>query len=278
MRAINTVNTQKEQLKHGSFKFGNGPDVMLIVGSCRFIPYLNYLEWLQAGNKFTIHFIDPCNFNWDAKGNRVDCQAVINELETSEWFLGLLKSSKIYIHELYSSYGVFNSFRINPKNIYQFGLQPELDVMVPNFHDIFILFQDFARCFDGSKELFRHDISTIGRLSQKVQENTAGIALGNLETFYRTCEMSDIPEFGDEFRKNWQFHRFFWNNNHVTNRFTKAVFRLLNDKFLKLETTDDFWQKVDREDMYANPHTPITRYDVESYELRWNEPVTDLKL
>src|SRR4029077_13131091 len=99
---ITTIETKDEQLRNGYFQRGTGPTEILILGSCRTLPYLSYLiRWNESGgnNQFTIRRIDPCD--WTVSG--VD----INSLETDERILSVLRSTRIFIHEHLESYGMF---------------------------------------------------------------------------------------------------------------------------------------------------------------------------
>ena len=44
---------------------------------------------------------------------------------------------------------------------------------------------------------------------------------------------------------------------------------MLNDKFLNLETDGGFWNAVEQEDLFKDPHTPVTQEDVDGYRLEW---------
>lgn len=140
---IGTVAIKEQQLKHGAFKTGTGKEITLILGSCRSVPYLNYLVQCNKNDRFTIYFIDPFNWNWDENNNRVDYEEVLLRLETNKELLDVIGSVKIFIHEYYSNAGMFNVFK-DKKNIYEFGMNPDIDITIPNFNDVFILFRDIV--------------------------------------------------------------------------------------------------------------------------------------
>ena len=144
---INTVNIKQKQFE--VFRTGHpaSKEVVLIIGSCRSVPYLNYFDQYNKtiSNRFLIYFIDPFNYNWDRNENRVDAESVILGLESDANILSIIASTKIFIHEYYGNFGMFNTFKDAEKNIYKFGMNPELDITVPNFHDVFIMFNDIAK-------------------------------------------------------------------------------------------------------------------------------------
>lgn len=235
---INTVDTKAEQLRNGCFEIGNGPEKILIIGSCRSVPYVEYLKQANSG-RFTIRYIDPFNWHWDCLENFIDFEAKINSLETDPRILEILSSTTIYIHEFYDSFGMFNSSRSNPKNIYQFGLNPQLDICIPNFNDVMIL--------GKSKE-----------------EGEAA-----LEKFYGICRQTSFPEMEEYFRLHWRTTRLFWTHNHVSRHFTLFIFRLLNEKFLHLKLSDDFWNGIVSLDLLGNTPGEVTQQDRFNHKLEW---------
>lgn len=275
---INTINTKAEQLEKGCFTVGAGPEVLLLMGSCRTVPYLNYFDYLQFNNRFTVKFIDPFNWHWDHGGNPVDYESKINSLETDSAVLGVIKSAKWFVHEHYENYGMFNTDKSGSKNIYQFGMAPEHDICIPNFRDKFILFQDIVT-FDGEiRTAAAADYNATGRLSDNLQQLMKSKGLSAIEKFMGICKLTSLPEMGAVFSASWRQLRYFHTMNHISNNFTNAIFRLLNGRFLKLEAPDSFWERILAEDMYCTPHTPMTGYDVMNYGLEWQEPIAELKL
>lgn len=237
---IGTIHTKRQQLEKGYFRVGDGPEKMLIIGSCRAVPYLNYLDiWNKRHGRFTISFIDPCNFHWDLNDNRVDYEAAINAKESDPAMLELLTSTKIYVHEYYANYGMFNSSTDSPKNIYQFGLKPEMNICICNFNDY----------------------HTLGQPKE--------VGLANLEKFYENCRRSSFPEMEDYFKANWQTKRFFWSGSHVSKEFTLFIFKLMDEKFLHLGYDAWFREEIPKHDLYANTPMAVTQQDRENYGITW---------
>lgn len=270
---INTVNTKREQLSFGYFKIGSGSEVIFFLGSCRSVPYLNYFnDWnVQNGNRFTIAFIDPYNFNYDLSDNRVNLEANINSLETNQNILDLFKRTKYFVHEHYVNFGMFNVDKNSPKNIFQFGMNPEYNISIPAFNDCFILIRDIVSFDLEIKREAIADYNVTGKLSEYTLSKINIIKNKNLDRFYNNCSKTDFPEFAEIFSTNYKSQRFFWNSNHVGKAFTKCIFRLLNEKFLHLDLSN---YRISEVDMYENPRTSLCEYD-ENY--KWNEPVTKLK-
>ena len=272
---INTVQTQREQLRNGLFRTGSGPKVILLLGSCRTLSYLNYLhDWNQrSGNQLTIYRIDPTDWHWNESGDVVDFEAKIKACESDQRILDVLKSAEIYVHEYYGWYGMFNSSKDWAKNIYQFGLDPKIDVCLPNFHDRFVLFNDQVQ-FD---QALRDNIKASG-MTPDLERQIVVRGLAALDKFYGICALSNFPEMADHFKEWWTKKRFFWTGNHVSRHFTLYLFRELNEKYLLLPFDDAYWQSIDSLDIFARPCTAVTQHDVDGYGLSWPDPIEPLKV
>lgn len=260
-------------------------EVILILGSCRAVPYLNYLDHYNQthGNRFKIFCIDPINMQVDMAGNALDTKALLTALEADKHFLDILKSVTIFIHEGLSSFGILNTVRepcsksmgssracelgtkacevyhSEEKNIYGHGMAPEIDINVPNFHDCIILVNDFA-------QLYPTAFATMLQIENYIlyEGNT------HIARFCSICEKSSFPEFGPWFRENYLKVRLFHSFNHVSAAFTREIFRLANEKFLHLDLDDAFWQHPDvTHDMYANVSTKLTDLDRKWRTYEW---------
>lgn len=277
---INTYNVKQAQLKHGSFKVGSGKEIILLIGSCRSVMYLNYLDkWnKENGNRFTIHMIDPFNFCFHPVTDEIiDLEEKLLTLENNEYLLNLFKSTDWLIHEYYEHYGMFNMNKGKEKNIFQFGLNPKLEVCIPNFNNLFILFNDQLTFDEELKSLAKQDLAETGSLSKDLQIAMKLKGMDAIEKFYEVCRLSSLPEMEEYFKKQHKTTRFFWSYNHVSKYFNIACFWMMNKKFLNLELTEKFMTDITNwPDMFATPSTGLTQYDVDNYGFNWNEPLKDL--
>lgn len=270
----NTVNTKIEQLKNGYFKTGTGNELVLIIGSCRSVPYINYFHENNKNNRFTICFIDPFNWNFDVNDNRIDMQEKITSLEVDENILSMLRSAAIFVHEFYSNFGMFNCDKTSEKNIYQFGLNPEIDICIPNFNDLFILFKDIITFDSDMRRLAAQDFNVLGKLSEQTEHAILEVGMNNIAKFKKVCELSDLPDMWKAFYAVWTRHRLFWSYNHVSKDFTLIIFDLINQQYFNGSLTVD----KKHADMFANNFTCPTQYDVKHYGITWNEPIKKLEL
>ena len=270
---INTINTKEQQLRNTYFSVGTGAEVILVMGSCRSVQYMNYFnDYNEAnGNRFTINFIDPFNWHWNETDERVDYEQILLNLEKDERLLSMLKTVKVFIHEYYQNSGMFNVFKGQGKNIYDFGMNPEMDICIPNFNSLFILVADIVSFDSEIRQLAFQDFNATGKLSEHTIQKINDVRENNIEKFYQVCSMSDVPEMGLFFKENYKRERLFWTNNHVAKGFTLAIFKFINDKFLHLDLSKGF--NPDHEDMFANNYVHLCEYD-KGFE--YNEEVVPL--
>lgn len=275
---INTISIAPVHYTRGFFTIGSGAESVLIIGSCRSVPYANYFHYLNADNRFTIHLIDVVKYYYDENGNPRPTEVSAQLFENSPEMLNMIKGVKWFIHEHCESFGMLNTSKSCPKNIFQFGMNPEIDMGIPNFNDIWIMFQELANLSPHHRRIFMDDIAQNGKITYKTVDEVRAEGLEKMEKFLRHCEASSIPEFATRFRDRWRDHRYFWTGNHVSSLFTTEVFSMLNDRYLHLYTTPEFWSRILSEDAYRIPSTPVTPYDVEAFNLTWQDPVTPLSL
>lgn len=251
---IYTFDTKKEQLRDGRLQTGRGPLKVLILGSCRTMAFLNYLDrWnTMSGGGMTIYYINPFDWHWNERDELVDLQAAIAAKETDRRVLDVIQSAEVFIHEHFGNYAMFNTDRSAEKNIYQFGMQARTDISIPNFHDHFILHNDFA-AFGA------------------VPENWSALGLESVEKFCNICLLTSFPEMADYFRENWRTKRMFYTPNHTAKHFTFWLMEKMNEKYLHFPISNDFWQAIRDEDMFASPCTAVHRKDIEAYQLTWNQ-------
>lgn len=261
---FNTVSV-KERWRE-VFSCGNAAskDVILLMGSCRVVPILNYLN-IACGNTHNIFCIDPINYAIDEQGTALPQEHLLTALETDEHFLAILRSVTIFIHEGLSSFGILNTVR-QRKNIYSFGMKPQIDVNLPNFHDVLLLVNDFI----ALDPKWRH------ALTEEDQEEIFRLGNDHIMRFLGICAKSSFPEFGEWFRQNYQKVRLFHSFNHVSSAFTLEIFRRMNEQFLHFPLDDAFWQHPDvTADMYGNNSTKLSRLDLKWRALDWGECVSD---
>lgn len=275
---VNTVTIKQGQMQRGFAQFGSGNIHVVLIGSCRSVPYVNYILELNKirGEMFTIYALDPFNWNWDAADNRVDCEAAINKQENNNELLCVLKKSTIFIHEYYRNFGMFNTFKESEKNIYQYGINPDIDICLPNFHDVFLLFNDIIRFTPALKAQAIQDFAANGSLGSETIKAVTEMHDANLARFYGVCEKTSFPVFAEYFKLHHLSKRMYWTYNHVGNEFTHPLFNGICEKLgIKLTPVEE--RRIHAlPDIFANNYTKITNYDVNYFGYKWNEKVERL--
>lgn len=275
---FNTVNTQGSHFDKGFWSTGTGAIKVLIVGSCRVLPYVNYFHYLNDGNRFTINLVNVVNFYYDRQGKELDTKTATAAFEGNPETLKMLKETNWFLHEHSENFGMMNTSRDCPKNLYQFGLNPQVDAGIPNLHCIHVMAQEYVDFDAKIKAWAKADYAARKSLSPELQAEIKKRGLERIQHFLEICQKSGVPEFGPIFEQNWRTTRYFWTGTHISNEFSIAVFRLLNDKHLHLQIPEAFWARVKKEDLYSSPRVQVTKYDVENYGLKWPQPVEPLKL
>lgn len=269
---INTVETKEQQLKKGFYSIGKGYKVILIIGSCRSVPYITYFDNIHTiSHYYTIAFIDPFNFNWDENDSRVDYGDALLKCESNPELLDLLSRTEIFVHEYYANAGMFNCSKDSEKNIYQFGMAPQKDICIPNFNDVFILTKDIVSFDMEIRKKVIQDLNVLNKLSESTLFDIELVRKKNLQRFYDICSKTDFPEFAEIFATQYKDRRFFWTFNHVSKHFTQEIFRMMCSKYLDIYLPDF---KLSEEDLYANNYTKLTEYD---FGYKWNEKSKLLK-
>ncbi len=246
---IDTLTTKEAMVRQGYYERGSGPEEILILGSCRTIAFMSYLSrWNETigNNRFTIRRIDPCE--WIEVGINERVAAA----ETDERTLKILKNCEILIHEHLINYGIFNTDTTCEKNIYQF-METEglLNCSIPQWNDHMVLKEDYTA----------YGVPTPPDWIER--------GLWEIDKFCTLCMLTSFPEFAQTFRETWTKVRYFYRPNHTSSAFTMALFRLMDDKFLHLETTPEFWNEIAQYDLFRDPHTNVTQEDVAGYGLEW---------
>lgn len=274
---INTLQIKQAQLRDGFFTTGSGSEVILVMGSCRVVNYVSYLEsWNNLnGNRFTIHSLDPFNHNWNEKDERVDYGEALLKLETDEKLLSMFKSVNIFVHEFYKNGGLFNCDNDGDKAIYDFGMNPAIDICLPNLNDCFMLGADIVNFDADARKMATQDYNVMEKLSTETIEHIRAISALNLGKFLTVCHKSNVPEMSKFFLKNHFDKRLYWSYNHTTELFTWNVFLFINEKFLHLDLSNF---PTEFEDIFRHGiNTPLTDFDVEYLGYNWDEPVVELK-
>lgn len=277
---ISTYLIKKQQLQNGYFQSGSGPFKIFIQGSCRVCHIVDYfIQWNEEnGNQLTIYSIDPFNNAWNEKDERVNHEEAINSLESHDGLLNMLKSVDVFIFEYYQNFGMFNVSRDAEKNIFQFGMDAKINICIPAWNDRFVLINDILMFDTEMRKKVLQDMNVLHKISDQTEKQLFELSIKNLHKFYEVCLLSDIPEMQEHFQMNMRGIRFFHSYNHVSKFFTLFIFKRINEQWLGLPITPEFYHKIAKDDMFANSYTKITELDIKLYGLNWNEEIHPLAI
>lgn len=257
---IGTIETKEQQLTKGYFEIGSGSTKVLILGSCRAVGYITYFVDLnKKSNAYTIYYIDPFNWNWNKRNERIDYEAKLSEMETNGDLLNLFKSIDIFIHEYYANAGMFNVIKGAEKNIYQYGMNPKHDITLPNYNDIFLMTAEIVAFMPEIRKEALQDFNVLGFLSDELIAKINLIKEENLNKFISICNKTTFPEFADLFVSEYKKVRYFWTFNHVAKRYTQEIFKLICNK-LDIDITK---YSISEKDLWNHHYTSLTEYDNE---------------
>jgi hypothetical protein len=203
--------------------------------------------------------------------NRTDYKAELIKQESNKTLLETLSKTSIFIHEFYGNAEMFNCDKEAEKNIYQFGLSPKQDICLPNYNDIFILTREIVAFDLDIRKMAIQDYNVNGHLSHATITAIDNAKEKNLQRFYDICSKTDFPEFAEIFKNEYKLIRFAHTFNHVSKVFNQKIFRLMNDKYLKLDLSN---YKISEVDLFANNYTELSEYDL---GFKWNEKIKPLK-
>jgi len=161
---------------------------------------------------------------------------------------------------------MFNTLKEEGKSIYQFGINPKIDIQIPNWHNIFILYKDFISYDPWKKE--------INSFSGKIPENYL-IKIDkqisdNINTFCSNCNKTSFPEMSLYFINNWKKIRMFWSLNHTSKNFTLPLWNWINEKFLSLPMTSNYLEEISKIDVLKEKGI-LYPYDIERTGIQWKE-------
>lgn len=217
------------------FAFGDSdaPTTVVLIGSCRIVPYLNYLRAHET--PMNLVCLNPVEM-WDGPGHEVS--AGVNR--TMDGYRFGKVDYLICEHVQYC--GAINTVRTSEQNIYDtLGCNPEVEIRLPNWQDIHI--------FD--KETAIYDPPGYGNLSHEDKVNHIRTETTKHKARYLShCRKCSFPQLESWTEDNWLTTRLGWSSNHPTLTVIHKLFGLiagrmnlpLSDGFLKspLYTLDRF--------------------------------------
>jgi hypothetical protein len=235
-------------------------NVVLVVGSCRAVPYLNYMQaYNRAAGKpvFAAAYVNPADLQTTATGYPQDAREAIMRLVSRDRVKDFCSEATAMLCEHVQNYGALNT---TPDGwLRQVALPIYSPVFtIPNWNAMAVLQHDILELFPLTFQgrLLRHE-------HEKVSKNS-------IQKFFDHCVKSSFPEMAEVFEASWRKEKWFHTHNHVARPFTEFIFtqwlmRMGIDPMPReaLEWTRSF-------DLFAKPCTEVTQQDREVLEIEWS--------
>lgn len=247
----NFVNTNilRHCYNRRDFSFGNpdAPQTVVLVGSCRIVPFLNFLRAYNALNRHPLELLcfNPVEM-WAGPGHDVaDC---VNR--TMDGYL--FDRVDYLICEHLQNCGALNTVRDAEDNIYDtLGCHPVVHIRLPNWNNLHI--------YDRETEGFDREYAALGSgdRAMVLHERTEM----HKERFLGYCRQSSFPHLEPWVGENWQSVRFGWTNNHPTLTLVTAMLEATAAAMGIPFTPPLSTHPLVATDVYASTGTPLTPVD-----------------
>lgn len=248
-----TTNILRASYDCGQFCFGgNGAGKRIVlIGSCRIVPFLNYLRVYNSlnGDPFELGCFNPVEM-WTGPGNEVS-DGVNNILK--DYRLG---ETDFLVCEHVQYCGVLNTVRSSEQNIFDsLGCNPAVEIRLPNFNDMHI--------FD--LETAMHD--RVGYANLSHPEKVAfikGETAKHKARFLSHCRGSSLPELEAWVESNWLTTRLGWSSSHPSRALLWRMFEGVAEK-LGIEITPQLESHpLCLADVYQSTGIALTDVDFEA--------------
>lgn len=220
---ILAVNDQKKIMVINN----NVNENILLIGSCRITPFLNYL---------INHDLFGRNYNYlCVMVHNPQMKILSEDIIYNNEIKDQLFKSKYLFAEYIKNYNYFNTQRLTEKCIFRVYDSFQKEIILPNWQDICLYAKDLINNigihdFNGIKNEFKQLINgeihthDFLKLLQLVQQK-------ELDRYYKLLQKSNFPELITFIKINLQNIRLSLTINHPTNFYFLEMFRLVMEKY-----------------------------------------------
>lgn len=247
-----TTNLLRRCYDQRDFSFGNpqAPQTVVLVGSCRIVPFLNFF---RAYNDLNRHPLELLCFNpvemWGGPGHDV--------AESVNRVLAGYRFGKVdyLISEHLQHCGVLNTVAAAEQNLFKdMGCEPVVHIRLPNWNAMHNYDAETAM-FDADYAALPHD-ERVAVLRDRTAVNKA--------RFLRHCRNSSFPELEPWIEDLWQTTRLGWTNNHPTLVLVRKLLGLTARAMGITFGPELGAHPLCASDTYAATGTPLNRVDYEA--------------
>jgi hypothetical protein len=247
----------------------NATQNILLIGSCRITPFLNYM---------INHDIFGNNYNYLGILVYNDQMKILSEdIINNEEIRHQICRSKYLVAEYMLNYNFFNTNRSSNQSIFNIYDSFEKEIILPNWNNICLYAKDLVQFKDLKNELnraLRNEIH-INDFAQKLRETHEK----ELERYYSILRKANFPELIDYVKSIVINYRIANTLNHPTNLIFIQLYRLVIEKYFTGDSyhfpqsvlsanSEEFLQNKDHD-------TKLTFYDYHYLNIRINESYLD---
>ena len=234
-----------------------GSTTVVIIGSCRVVPFLNYLRLWNALNENKLHIIclNPIEM-WAGVGTEV-IDGVNQKLQNYQ-----LGDVDYLICEHLQDCGMINTVRTSSQNVYEsLGCRPKVEIRLPNWNDMHIFDQE-ALVHSGANGEYSHlsfDEKVVFIRDQTIMHK---------KRFLSHCSRSSFPDLAEWVAENWSTIRMGWTSNHPSLALLWKLFEPIAEA-MQLPLDSRFRQSaLYNNDTYKSTGFELTPVDKQANE--WN--------
>lgn len=234
---------------------------ILLIGSCRITPFINY-------------FANDCYFDsyniLAIMVHNTEMIALSKTIIDNEGIKQEIYKTTIFVHEFCRNFEYLNTSRDTEKNIYKIKDKFDIHVSLPNYQDPSIYAKDimfykntndFHKYMD--KEISLEEFSNILKDSQTKEK----------KRYYDVISKSDLPELYDFVVENIHNKRIAHTINHPSNFLFIKMYQIILKNYFNRQLPDAVIQlNNDREILSSTGYaTKLTFYDKECLDFTINE-------
>jgi len=267
---IHNINDQKQIMVINN----NSNENILLIGSCRITPFLNYLiNHDLFGNKYNY----LCVLLYNPQMIILSEEIIFNNEIKDQLF-----KCKFLFAEYCKNYNYFNTQRLTEKCVFRVYDSFEKEIILPNWQDICLYSKDLItkrgiHNYNGIVNEFKQLIN--GEMHNydffELLQNVQNI---ELERYYDILKKANFPELISFIQINLQNIRLANSQNHPSNFYFLEMYRLVIEKYFlggPFFLPQSIIDATREEFLKSNCDTKLTFYDYHCLGYRINENYMD---
>jgi hypothetical protein len=253
-----TTNILRADYERGNFSYGNpaAPKTIVLIGSCRIVPILNYFRVFNHlnGNPFELLCFNPVEM-WGGPGTDVgECASKL----LSGYRFGKVD---VLVCETLKLCGALNTVEgTGSESVFEtLGMQPEVICRIPNWH--------FMHIYDVENTYYDEAYAAMGHEARvPVLRERGSLHKGK---FLNRCRLSSFPELESWALDIWLTTRLGWTSEHASRALLWKCFELIASKIGICVTPELAAHEFCVADPYAATGAVLTPLDYEANDWKF---------